>query len=105
SPTLSLLLLPLTLLLPFTFPIPRRPPSSTLFPYTTLFRSGLRIRRTPRLLCRPGTGDVAVRNLDPRRPFLASGEQDPQKSVVLVRVRCVEGPVVEGLLRQETCRA
>src|SRR3712207_7427522 len=37
----------------------RRPPRSTLFPYTTLFRSGLRVERVgsaPAELPRPGSG-------------------------------------------------
>src|SRR3712207_8946057 len=39
----------------------RRPPRSTLFPYTTLFRSQRRCARAP-------AGDD-----DPRRPFLCAG--------------------------------
>src|SRR5439155_22806892 len=38
---------PERLLLPFFFLMLRRPPGSTLFPYTTLFRSGSRRSRTP----------------------------------------------------------
>src|SRR3989442_3584752 len=34
----------------------RRPPRSTLFPYTTLFRSRQRIRRKPRLVLEDRTG-------------------------------------------------
>src|SRR3712207_9558673 len=36
----------------------RRPPRSTLFPYTTLFRSG---RQLQELQCRPDGGDILVR--------------------------------------------
>src|SRR5437773_3376602 len=42
----------------FFFLLVRRPPRSTLFPYTTLFRSGARRRRSealrPRIIGRPG---------------------------------------------------
>ena len=37
----------------FFFLMIRRPPRSTLFPYTTLFRSGLRVA-SPNLRVRPG---------------------------------------------------
>src|SRR6266700_3571285 len=43
----------------FFFLMIRRPPRSTLFPYTTLFRS-------PHL-CRPGEGDATVPGLPRRR--------------------------------------
>src|SRR5438094_7387984 len=47
----------------------RRPPRSTLFPYTTLFRSG-RLRREERALPRGG------RRLRPRAAHGAAGEVD-----------------------------
>src|SRR5205823_11075170 len=39
--------------LTFLFHMPRRPPRSTLFPYTTLFRSSVTFRGTPILGKRP----------------------------------------------------
>src|SRR3712207_7399021 len=51
----------------------RRPPRSTLFPYTTLFRSGgRRLRRPPRLLGAPGSTRrrAAARRPSPRRSAL-----------------------------------
>src|SRR6201989_3706095 len=40
----------------FFFLMIRRPPRSTLFPYTTLFRSRLRHRPGPARLCHRGSG-------------------------------------------------
>src|SRR5436305_11146480 len=50
----------------FFFLMIRRPPRSTLFPYTTLFRSTAH-RRALRPLCRAGAGAVVLRHLC-RRP-------------------------------------
>src|SRR3712207_7159598 len=47
-------------LLSFFFLMIRRPPRSTLFPYTTLFRSGLRDVHRHDVLARPG-GDAGQR--------------------------------------------
>src|SRR5689334_24354096 len=46
----------------FFFLMIRRPPRSTLFPYTTLFRSSARRRRAPGL--RPASGARAPRSAD-----------------------------------------
>src|SRR5205823_13007770 len=51
--------------------IPRRPPSSTLFPYTTLFRSVLRILNG---LC-PVVPSVATTRLKRSRPGTREGPQ------------------------------
>src|SRR5256885_2812846 len=49
----------------------RRPPRSTLFPYTTLFRSGYRSRRlTSRILERPEGGQRGA------QPILEGGEAE-----------------------------
>src|SRR3712207_6946242 len=44
----------------------RRPPRSTLFPYTTLFRSGAAGRRRARGYCRLGAGALAHLRGGPR---------------------------------------
>src|SRR5437588_7592808 len=47
----------------------RRPPRSTLFPYTTLFRSGVRTTHRTNTLIRPGSSAVVA--TDP--PYRAAG--------------------------------
>src|SRR5207302_10489810 len=60
TPCLSLFSKSTHFLLLLFFLMIRRPPRSTLFPYTTLFRSRVDVRR-PRLMCRGGDGDNADR--------------------------------------------
>src|SRR2546425_9240717 len=56
----------------------RRPPRSTLFPYTTLFRSGLRLRERPnRLQLISDTGTLSLLEGPPTRNLhLAFGVPD-----------------------------
>src|SRR2546427_1797673 len=51
----------------------RRPPRSTLFPYTTLFRSQGHFGRVDLDLDRLGCGDTLAPRLLPRRTRLAAG--------------------------------
>src|SRR5258706_9831948 len=51
----------------------RRPPRSTLFPYTTLFRSEKLIGATMRLLSSQGLGCVTTRDI-PRAANVAEGD-------------------------------
>src|SRR3712207_7703682 len=56
----------------------RPPPRSTLFPYTTLFRSGLERRQAEALVA--GRGDEAARSADEAGQLLVrdeAGEDDP----------------------------
>src|SRR3712207_7163097 len=64
-------------MLSFFFLMIRRPPRSTLFPYTTLFRSQARRRRRP--LRRGPARHRPARRLRPRalRPAARAGPQDP----------------------------
>src|SRR3712207_8526339 len=53
----------------------RRPPRSTLFPYTTLFRSGVDVHEGPpacqvHRLPQQGLGAIDVRRVQPGRPHL-----------------------------------
>src|SRR2546430_13112915 len=60
----------------------RRPPRSTLFPYTTLFRSGFRRERSSRI--RAGAQGNAVLRIDRRfRPPHARRQQRDRKSTRL----------------------
>src|SRR3712207_7512339 len=52
----------------------RRPPRSTLFPYTTLFRSARRRSAPPSTCTRPVPSDLLWRRLSPRRVPFARGE-------------------------------
>src|SRR3712207_8672663 len=57
----------------------RRPPRSTLFPYTTLFRSVLQLpAQVPRLLGHPGGGRVGG---TPRQVHPARAELDEEEDV------------------------
>src|SRR5690349_25011670 len=62
----------------FFFLMIRRPPRSTLFPYTTLFRSGARnpCEHGPRVPDRPGRGDPLL----PRRRPGGRGAHPPHRS-------------------------
>src|SRR3712207_7961487 len=53
----------------------RRPPRSTLFPYTTLFRSVARARRRPRGPRRGGAGALGPWLARPRRRVAAHGRR------------------------------
>src|SRR3712207_7513405 len=54
----------------FFFLMIRRPPRSTLFPYTTLFRSGAGRPDGVRALCRPGSGPRPFAVVPRRRPLV-----------------------------------
>src|SRR5256885_3303573 len=56
----------------FFFLMIRRPPRSTLFPYTTLFRSGLRARTGAGARCAARRGGAAPR---PPSPWRARSEE------------------------------
>src|SRR2546426_7357611 len=70
----------------------RRPPRSTLFPYTTLFRSLLQLR--PRQLAHRGTelGDQRERGLDPR----AVAPRRPRRPSRAVHSRLLARPAVRS---------
>src|SRR3712207_8869914 len=57
----------------------RRPPRSTLFPYTTLFRSEAQLRRLARTAARPGV--VGVREVRQARRGLHQGRPAPAGGV------------------------
>src|SRR5687768_18071942 len=66
----------------------RRPPRSTLFPYTTLFRSGIRRRTSPRSLrggapLRP-EGSKATANAAASTPTATSFREEPRAAVSAV---------------------
>src|SRR5207253_9296667 len=63
---------------PLLFPILRLPPRSTLFPYTTLFRSGGHRLGLAGGLPRDRLGDAVGVRHDPRR---GGPEYDPQRHV------------------------
>src|SRR3989449_6261820 len=63
------------MLLFFFFLMIRRPPRSTLFPYTTLFRSTAGARRAARAQVRSGRGSSGQRAAQGGRPH-ADGEGD-----------------------------
>src|SRR5439155_25592708 len=70
---------PFSLSFSFFFLMIRRPPRSTLFPYTTLFRSGATSRRRP---SNPGRGPPNRRPL-PRRTRASPGPPPDRKSTRL----------------------
>src|SRR5437016_12394042 len=87
-PILAFLLVRLVVLLPFLlFLLLRRPPRSTLFPYTTLFRSHGRGRHTgsptPR---RPGRDRRCARS--PRAPARRASARSPRRSFGSRKSRC-----------------
>src|SRR2546427_5725249 len=67
----------------------RRPPRSTLFPYTTLFRSTLALSTCPTLV----EQGIAPRHID-LRPFVLSGNQVRMVAGGLTRVALKEGSLV-----------
>src|SRR5438477_6118325 len=71
----------------------RRPPRSTLFPYTTLFRSGLHLRRGDHLRGSAGARDRRRAHLGPR---VAAAE------FVSVRVPLLGRALVARLDRKST---
>src|SRR2546426_12805189 len=81
--------LALTFFFFFFFLMIRRPPRSTLFPYTTLFRSGdlsharpRRVARAPRAMRRPRRADQRHRG-GGRRPASAAHRDRDRKSTRL----------------------
>src|SRR5205814_2472098 len=66
---------------PFLPPPPRRPPSSPLFPYTTLFRSPL----TDLLEYRPGVGRERFAEVEPHQAREPPGVLDVERLVEVVR--------------------
>src|SRR2546426_12655642 len=71
----------------------RRPPRSTLFPYTTLFRSGLRWLTDVGRLRRRARGDVLEIPLRQRKAFLGLDVSEDQEHGVRRRIVGLE----EGL--------
>src|SRR2546430_15639243 len=65
----------------FFFLMIRRPPRSTLFPYTTLFRSGRR-RRPPRRRCADRRGLSRDGLVQPRRSEEHTSELQSQSNLV-----------------------
>src|SRR2546426_4767348 len=68
------------LLLTFFFLIIRRPPRSTLFPYTTLFRSPSSGRTGAHKAVGKHPSSSHVASLDPHRPAWARKRSEPQRS-------------------------
>src|SRR6266496_5275642 len=68
----------------FFFLMIRRPPRSTLFPYTTLFRSDPRARRAPPTAPhgRPGVADAASRLPEARRSEEHTSELQSRRDLV-----------------------
>src|SRR5690348_17904238 len=78
----------MVLLFCFFFLMIRRPPRSTLFPYTTLFRSQLEVQcKTAALLRQPQAGIAAQWN--------------PRIWLILVRTRSLVVHVAAGLQRED----
>src|SRR2546425_1004228 len=73
----------------FFFLMIRRPPRSTLFPYTTLFRSAERSRILERLLMalRPVERQRVQAIDDPARAFDAAVKMNPSYAAIVVRSR------------------
>lgn len=67
-------------------------------------RQGIPLRWAPRLLRRPGPGDLAVRDLDPRRSPLPQRQQSLETSPVPLRIRSAQASHLTRLLRPQTCR-
>src|SRR2546427_9850037 len=88
----------------FFFLMIRRPPRSTLFPYTTLFRSGRVTARSaqPGLLVQPGSDPAPVTVSDLRTLWMVASVPESQFSAyrtgqaVQVRVQAWPGKVFEG---------
>src|SRR6266516_5622974 len=79
---------------PFFFLMIRRPPRSTLFPYTTLFRSE---RRTLRIAARLGDGcnlPSGLDTLDRRLAVLRSHCREAGRDPADVRVTVLDIPVI-----------
>src|SRR6267378_659375 len=73
----------------------RRPPRSTLFPYTTLFRSGASRRRDP-AACRIRTATgIAVRTLPTRREHTMIRSIAATLSLLVLEAACVHEQVLE----------
>src|SRR5256885_4085938 len=67
----------------------RRPPRSTLFPYTTLFRSGLRVRGDPRAV-RLSDGDELVLETGPYIQDRKSTRLNSSHLVISYAVFCLK---------------
>src|SRR2546422_508602 len=72
----------------FFFLMIRRPPRSTLFPYTTLFRSGRGIRGSGALRAR-GSADLAKAWVERDRRSLAPGRSEEHTSELQSRLHLV----------------
>src|SRR5256885_8716079 len=71
----------------------RRPPRSTLFPYTTLFRSDFRLQETRRELLRVNTHVVQsdrINNCDANRPDRKSTRLNSSHLVISYAVFCLK---------------
>src|SRR5436309_15691021 len=77
----------------FFFLMMRRPPTSTLFPYTTLFRSHFEMGGTPRARTRP------LSSLDVGR------EKSYLRCEGVLRAACGKGCAHEGMGRESAPRA
>src|SRR2546422_7930663 len=75
----------------------RRPPRSTLFPYTTLFRSLARARRPQHLV-----GPRLVRIPRDRQRHQRQNDAEPRKIVVVGVARRLEGVEVIDVIAAET---
>src|SRR5258708_5830017 len=77
-------------LLLFFFLMIRRPPRSTLFPYTTLFRSRLRHSEAlpPRRERRPGTRARPLQRYGGQAPISPSRDRRPARRLALSRQTC-----------------
>src|SRR5256885_8209394 len=61
----------------FFFLMIRRPPRSTLFPYTTLFRSPAARRSAPACICRPVSSRAVGRPAEEGRPARFTTRKSP----------------------------
>src|SRR2546426_11942966 len=94
-------LLPLTILFSFFFLMIRRPPRSTLFPYTTLFRS-LPDQELERAEVAVGEGlEPAPAGGDGGLGSVEAGDRAEQVLVVLAQLQ-LDGPGEHGIARQLT---
>src|SRR2546422_334922 len=73
----------------------RRPPRSTLFPYTTLFRSNIHADLPRSLMLEPARQQAKQLSSYSRSPILRSDEEILQLAIALIATRQVSGDVAD----------